>query len=136
MFVDAFIASNFNGPDAARRAGYKHPVTMGNRLAREPAIRAALDEKLVDMRDTLRMEAEEVVSLLTDIARDKEHKDRLAALDRLARIHGLYNDKIAIETNRRALLDAIDEEIKRLTPSSIDVEAKLVHALPETTQES
>jgi phosphoenolpyruvate-protein kinase (PTS system EI component) len=87
-----------------------------------------VDERLKGLRDTLRMEAEEVVSLLTDIGRDKQHKDQMAALDKLARIHGLYNDKIAIETDRRALLDAIEQEIKRLTSSSIDVEAKVVES--------
>jgi hypothetical protein len=129
-FVDEFIACNFNGPEAASRTGYKNPHTLGHRLARNEDIRKAVDERLEGLRDTLRMEAEEVISHLTDIARDKLHKDRLGALDKLSRIHGLYNDKVAIETNRRELLDAIEQEIKRLTSSSIDVEAKVVEEKP------
>lgn len=124
--MDHFIATNFNNVESATRAGYKNPGTIGARLAKNEIVREAIDEKLKDMRDTLRMEAEEVISHLTDIAREKAHKDRGFALDKLARIHGLYNDKIAIETDRRALLDAIELEIKRLTSKSINVEAKVV----------
>lgn len=119
-FVDCLIATNFNKQEAGFRAGYIHRFA-GYRLMQREDVQKAVDERLKDLRDTLRMSAEEVLEGLTEVARDKGHKDRLSALDKLARVHGLYSESIPVAAiiDRNALLTAAKTELARLTGGTV-----------------
>lgn len=65
LFVDAYFLANCNATEAARRAGYKHPNDLGPRLKNQPAVAAAIEERLRESA----MSADEVLARLADEAR-------------------------------------------------------------------
>lgn len=65
LFVSYYLGvSNGNATDAARRAGYGSPETLGRRLVRKGTIRAAIDARL----DEVALTSDEILSRLSDIA--------------------------------------------------------------------
>jgi hypothetical protein len=48
-FVDAYIASNFNGTAAARKVGYKFPSVEASRLLTIAKVNAAVSERISDV---------------------------------------------------------------------------------------
>ncbi|WP_075064590.1 terminase small subunit [Ornatilinea apprima] len=64
MFLESYLQT-WNATEAARRAGYKHPLTQGPRLLTHPEIEAALKERI----KTAAMEADEVLARLAEQAK-------------------------------------------------------------------
>jgi len=65
-FVDAYIGpANCNKSEAARIAGYGCPAAAGNKLCKEPPVRAAIDERM----EELAISAREILALLSEQAR-------------------------------------------------------------------
>jgi hypothetical protein len=129
-FVDALIESNFHIPTAAIKV--KLSVKRGYDLKNREDIQRAIEERLDDLKSSLKMTADEAFMNITDIARDKTHKDQYKANELVLRIHGMLTDKINISMDRKELIVAVQEELKRLKESSlaevVEAEYKL---LPE-----
>lgn len=65
QFVANYLGESAgNATDAARRAGYCHPMQTSNRLLRKADIRAAIDATL----DEAALKTDEILSRLSDIA--------------------------------------------------------------------
>jgi len=127
VFVDAFIACNFNASEAARRCGMANPEVRGPWLARQDRIKLAVDERLVALRTTLRMEAEEVLEITTKVARDFKHPGQLRALEMLAKVHGLTSDTLPFDLDRPKLLRAVQMELDRIAGvKTIDAEVRVI----------
>ena len=87
-----FVAAALEGvswAEAARRAGYKSPRVAGSHKAR--SLREVIEEERARLADRVKMKADEVLEVLTVLARDSTHKDQFNALKTLCTIHGLVD---------------------------------------------
>jgi len=108
LFVDAYAG---NAAEAARIAGYKQPQVIGSRLFRKVEIKEAIRKR--DNGNGKRrnktlekiMTQEEIRAAYSDIARDPDHKDRLKALDSLARCYAMFSDNVNISGQIEHLSD-------------------------------
>src|SRR5687768_10334724 len=90
--IDRYLADpRRNATDAARQVGYKNPRQEGSRIIRQ--FRHLIDKKTEELSQSAGMKAETVLKELSQIATDVTHKDRLRALEILAKINGLMSDK-------------------------------------------
>lgn len=107
-FVEAYCGPAMgNATDAARRAGYAHPGTQGPRLLENVGVSAAIKEMTRPRRDAAIASTQELLEILTTIARGGvgdgdekrgvEDKDRIAAIDKLFKVRGLYSKTIRHE---------------------------------------
>jgi len=65
MFVEYYLGeSEASAADAARRAGYRCPETLGPRLVKRSAIRAAIDARV----ETAAIAANEILARIADVA--------------------------------------------------------------------
>ena len=65
LFVEYYLGeSEASAADAARRAGYRCPETLGPRLVKRSAIRAAIDARV----ETAAIAANEVLARIADVA--------------------------------------------------------------------
>lgn len=125
LFVEEYIKNKGNATRAAIKAGYSESTarTIGAENLTKPDILAEINKRTKAAQKRKVAQADEVLELLTKHARGKTKeeqvvvektgadyseakivkrkvapKDQLYALDRLARIHGLFNDKLEIST--------------------------------------
>ena len=93
-FVDAYFANRMNASRAASDLGYAFPKQQGYEMRRHPKVAAVISERLRQSA----MDADEVIAMIADIARDAEfNSDRLSALNTLAKHHGLLIERQRIE---------------------------------------
>lgn len=115
-FADYYIETG-NATESARKAGYKQPHVQGSQNLEKLSVREYVDSRLKELSDKRIMNAEEVMTLLTSIARDEqeedvvvfgEHgpeitskgmsaKDRLKALELLGKRYAMWTDKQQLE---------------------------------------
>lgn len=113
-FADYYIETG-NATESAKKAGYSENTAaeMGYENLNKPHIKQYIDEKLKLLSDKRIMNAEEVMQLLTSIARNEEEedvvvfgengpeitskgmsaKDRLKALELLGKRYLMWSDK-------------------------------------------
>lgn len=111
-FADYYIETG-NITESARRAGYKQPHVQGSQTLEKLSVKTYIDEQLKIMADKRIMNAEEVMQLLTSIARNEEEedvvvfgengpeitskgmsaKDRLKALELIGKRYLMWSDK-------------------------------------------
>ena len=65
VFVEEYFKCKMNGTEAARRAGFKHPVVAASKLMKVNIIRDEIEKRLA----ALKMDSNEALRLLTDHAR-------------------------------------------------------------------
>jgi phage terminase small subunit len=115
-FADYYIETG-NITEAARKAGYKQPHVQGSQTLEKLSVKTYIDLRLKEMADKRIMHAEEVMQLLTSIARNEEQeevvvfgdsgpqvvnktmsaKDRLKALELIGKRYTLWTDKTQLE---------------------------------------
>lgn len=119
-FFDALGGpAKLNGAEAARIAFSGSPKTAAVVAAEMKRKWPELFEKTEEeYRAKIRMSDDELDQHLSDISRDVEHKDRLRALELIARMKGRLNDKLRVEVDRRGMLKEV-EELLKLIPQSI-----------------
>lgn len=127
-FITAYIKNKGNASQAAIDAGYSKKTSrmMGYKLLNKPYIKTEIDKILKAKNDKKIVQADEVIELLSKLARGKvkedqvvvegggngfstariikkgtANRDQLSALDKLARIHGLYQDRVEITQTDR-----------------------------------
>lgn len=66
-------------------------------------LRETIEKELLTLRDKLIMSPDEVMTGITEVARDKHSKDRLNALITLAKIHGLLSEKVTLNLDPKQL---------------------------------
>jgi phage terminase small subunit len=128
-FADYYIETG-NVTESARRAGYKQPHVQGSQTLAILRVKTYIDSRLKEMADKRIMNAEEVMQLLTSIARNEEHeevvvfgeqgpeltqkgmsaKDRLKALELIGKRYTLWTDKTQLEGSLGVtIVDDLDE---------------------------
>jgi phage terminase small subunit len=128
-FADYYIETG-NITEAARKAGYKQPHVQGSQTLEKLSVKTYIDLRLKEMSDKRIMHAEEVMQLLTAIARNEEQeevvvfgdsgpqvvnktmsaKDRLKALELIGKRYTLWTDKTQLEgTIGVTIVDDIDD---------------------------
>lgn len=130
-FADYYIELG-NATEAARRSGYSERTAkeMGYENLTKPHIKEYIDSQLKLLNDKRIMNAEEVMRLLTSIARNEEQedvvvfsesgpqitskgmsaKDRLKALELIGKRYTLWTDKTQLEgTLGVQIVDDIDD---------------------------
>lgn len=130
-FIDYYIETG-NATESAIKAGYspKTAAETGYENLRKPQIKQAIDEQLKKMSDKRIMKAEEVMQLLTSIARNEVEedvvvfgedgpeittkgmsaKDRIKALELIGKRYTLWTDKTQLEgTVGVQIVDDIDD---------------------------
>jgi len=60
------------------------------------------------------MEADEVPNHLSEIARDFDHKDRVRALELLAKAHGMLSERLNINLDRKKLVQDLNDVLDQL----------------------
>lgn len=89
-----------------------------------------VEQRSVALRDSLSMSAREVVEGLSVVARTKEHKDHVRALEILAKIHGLLIDKLDLKIDRRTVAQEVEAALLKLTAIPLTA----TPLLPETSE--
>jgi phage terminase small subunit len=115
-FAEYYIETG-NITEAARKAGYKQPHVQGSQTLAILSVKTYIDSRLKEMSDKRIMNGEEVMQLLTSIARNQEQedvvvfgengpeittkgmsaKDRLKALELIGKRYTLWTDKTQLE---------------------------------------
>ena len=118
-FVEEYII-DANATQAAIRAGYSRKTAgqAGDRLYKNVKVKAAIDERLDEIRSTKTADAREVMEYLTSVLRgesrahvlslcgdgyqevvDKppDEKERLKAAELLGKRYALFNDRINLQ---------------------------------------
>jgi phage terminase small subunit len=131
-FADYYIETG-NATESAKRAGYSEKTAkeMGCENLTKPHIKGYINTQLKIMDDKRIMKAEEVLQLLTSIARDEQEedvvvfgdsgpeitskgmsaKDRLKALELLGKRYTLWTDRQQIEGSIGVtIVDDLDED--------------------------
>ena len=131
-FADYYL-ENSNATEAAIRAGYSEKTAkeMGYENLTKPHIKGYIDERLKELSDKRIMKAEEVMQLLTSIARNEvvedvvvfgesgseiatkgmSAKDRLKALELLGKRYTMWTDKQQIDGNVGVMIvDDLDDD--------------------------
>ena len=108
-FVRHFLACDLDEVEAARRSKWAKPEKDGPRLLRLIQVQEAIEEQGKDLNLMSAVGPEEVRRRLSVLARDDAHPSHFKALDSLARIHGLYVDKLTVEVSRAEITAKIDE---------------------------
>jgi hypothetical protein len=121
-FFDAYGGVAKLNATAAARVAFAGGADKANRVAADMKRRwPDLFEKVEEeYRSKIRMSDDELDQHLSEISRDTEHKDRLRALELIARMKGRLNDKLRVEVDRRGMLKEV-EELLKLIPQSIQV---------------
>lgn len=93
-FIDAYTG---NASEAARKAGYKDPNT-GERLMRDPEIKAEIRKRSDEQREPLIATRKERQRFWTSVMMDRaeEMKDRLKASELLGRSCADFTDKVNV----------------------------------------
>ncbi len=102
-----FGPANLNGTEAARLAKFKNPERVSSLLSRELA--PVIDAMLLERSELLRLDNNKILEGIGDIAKHGESEtNRLKAFELLAKIHGMMNDKLSINLDRRSLLKQLE----------------------------
>lgn len=113
QFVAAFEGeAKLDGVEACRIAGYSNPSRAWWQLRQRR--RVDLEEIEKRFRERLTMDWPEVEAGIAAVARNLSHKDRLKALELLAKIHGKLDPKLSIQFDRTTLEKHITEIIAQL----------------------
>jgi phage terminase small subunit len=128
-FAEYYIETG-NITEAARKAGYKQPHVQGSQTLAILSVKTYIDSRLKEMSDKRIMNGEEVMQLLTSIARNQEQedvvvfgengpeittkgmsaKDRLKALELIGKRYTLWTDKTQLEGSIGVtIVDDIDD---------------------------
>lgn len=130
LFIDKYLGEGFfNAKRSAELAGFKHPTTVGSKLKLRYS--QIIEDRALALREAASMSAREVVEGLSDIARDKQHKDRKGALDTLAKIHGLLTDRIDLKVDRKLVAQEVESALLKLTAIPITASPLLPTVSPE-----
>ncbi len=109
LLLDHYMSdSKRNATEAARKAGYKNPRQDGSRIVRQ--FQHLIDSKVAEQTQEFGLAADKVLSELALIATDPASKDRLRALEILAKINGLMSDKPIAD--KKSLRDQLEEILK------------------------
>jgi phage terminase small subunit len=128
-FADYYIECG-NITEAARRAGYKQPHVQGSQTLEKLSIKTYINERLKELDNKRIMRAEEVMQLLSSIARNEiqedvvlfsdgqssieskgmSAKDRLKALELIGKRYTLWTDKQQIEGNTTINVTLSDDD--------------------------
>lgn len=124
-----YMGNGYNAYQAAQAAGYsKKDTAAGFRQLRTPIVFEAVQRGLAKVAERYEVDADRIRQGFARIAfdaRDVEHLgptrvERMMALDRLAKISGLYVSKVAFA----------GVTLEQLLNQADDVEAKLGPAVP------
>jgi hypothetical protein len=85
-------------------------------------------------RNRFKLTDEELDAGISEIAKDSNHKDRLRALELIARMKGLLDNKVKVEIERKVLVKEI-ESVFTVIPTLLQVPAEPVKQLPAATDE-
>lgn len=140
-FIHEYIKNHGDASKAAIKAGYsKHTSrSTGYENLQKPHIKAEIDKRLKEMEAKAVASSTEIMQLLTGFARGNiteeqivvessgngyssarimdrkiSIKDRISALDKMARIHGLYNDRMEITQEDRERSDVHQKTLEAL----------------------
>jgi phage terminase small subunit len=130
-FADYYIETG-NATESAKRAGYspKTARVIGQENLLKPAIKSYIDERLKEMDEKRIMKAEEVMQLLTAIARNEvtedvvvfnegmtaieqkgmSAKDRLKALELIGKRYAMWTEKQQVENITPVFLEDVPED--------------------------
>lgn len=109
VLIDHYLADPArNATAAARKAGYKNPRHDGSRIVRR--FRELIEQKDSERQAAVGLKADQVLAEIAGIATDPTHKDRLRALELLAKMHGLMSDKPV--SDKKTLQTQLEELLK------------------------
>lgn len=129
-FCDQYILSGGNASEAARKAGYskKTARVIGQENLLKPAIRESIDDRLKELESERVADAQEMMELLTSIARGKiteqvvtangkkfttpaKIADRIRAAEDLLKIYGAFKEKLDVKVDTSQLFVETLEKI-------------------------
>ncbi|MBR5134568.1 MAG: terminase small subunit [Clostridia bacterium] len=107
-FADAYLAGGDPG-EAFREAGYreKNAAAAARRLLAAPTVKAYIQERETTVTERPVADATEILQYLTTVLRG-EHggdRERMKAAELLGKRHGLFSDKVPIDTATVIVVD-------------------------------
>jgi len=144
-FVEAYAG---DGVKAAKEAGYKGDrntlAVRASQLLKMPKIQDALEARNARDRTKRIADRQELLEMYSTIARDStiRLRDRLKAMDSLARAQGMFLDKTAImgqlsvehldRLTDSELIDKLNTALRTLVSSGIPIDMKNLPVMVET----
>lgn len=112
-FIDAYLGeASRNATEAARIAGYGTPESQGSSLKKR--LKLFIKEREQEISIASQLSQKETLEIISEIARDKGHKDRLKAAELMAKIHGVLSEKVTLEVNRSQIQEQLSMLRQRL----------------------
>jgi phage terminase small subunit len=117
QFVREYII-DFNATQAAIRTGYSHKTagSIGSENLQKPEIKQAIRAALNNLADLVLIEASVIVKALMQeafsTAEDSTSSSRVSALDKLAKIAGLYDSQMVTESLEKTIASISRENSK------------------------
>jgi phage terminase small subunit len=114
-FVEEYLI-DLNATKAAMRAGYSKKTAhrIGAENMQKPAIKKAINEARKKFSQKTEVTTEKIIKGFSDIAFSDsemtEDRDKVASLNSLARIMGMFNDKLSVKHS--GLTDSRVNDIK------------------------
>lgn len=113
LFVQYYLGeANRNATRAAELAGFGSPRVVGSQIRRQ--LKDVIEAEELKLAEASKMSAVETIEILTEIARDPTHKDRVRCCEIMAKIHGLLNEKLNITLDRKGLQSNVMESMGAL----------------------
>lgn len=132
-WLDFYLTTaKLNATEAAKLAGYQHPSVDGPRLRKQ--LKQVIEQEALRREENLVVQAREVMILLSELARDKSHKDQLRAIEALAKIHGLMDSKLTVELDHKKLVRELELVLRNLAPM-LDIQPTPSLLLPASTED-
>lgn len=113
-FFELYGGAEFalDGKKCAESAGFAFASVVAHRLKTKYPTVAAMKEDMWRERNSVK--PDELMMHLAEVVRDKEHRDRMKAIELNARIHGMLSDKLQITMDKESLMRAIDTRLAQL----------------------
>ena len=124
-FLDAYFGpANQNAVEAARLAGFAMPQKVAKRVTK--SLFKEIRNREQELKAANQVSATELMEILATICRDPTSRDRIKAIELVAKIEGMLSEKIQISVDRREISKKLDEQRNLLLAAGI-VEAEVTN---------
>jgi hypothetical protein len=112
-WLDAFFGEALHdATKASRLLGFKNPSQTGYRLKKKLA--DVIETRSKELATKASVSAMECLNILSEVARDPSHRDRVRAAEILSKIHGLQSERIQISQDRSTLIKDLESTLSAI----------------------
>lgn len=119
-FLEAYCGegeAKGNATEAARLAGFTSPSKQGRKIKKQ--LFAEILNRQQELKAANKLSPDELMEILAVIARDPTDRNRIKALELIAKIEGMLDGKLLITIDRRDIAAKLDEHRQLLLSAGI-----------------